>query len=273
MESTFTFKAEIIITVLAVLLIKSVSASINISAEQYLDLFNIIFLLGCFFSICRLKQRLKNAKQSNIVLSKSNGEKDLLLQEIHHRVKNNLQVISSLLSLQSKYIKDEKALMALNEGQNRVESMMLIHQDLYGEDHTSGVSMRKYISLLADKIFDSYNISGEHIRIEYEIDDISLEEETVIPIGLVLNELISNALKHAFPENSCGIITVRLQKRTKGPSLFIYDNGIGMKSTIHRAGFGTKLIQSFARKLEGELTIESDQGTATEILIRNYNRA
>ena len=215
----------------------------------------------------------KKLRTSNHTLSKTLGEKETLLQEIHHRVKNNLQVISSLLSLQSKYVKDENAISALNEGQNRVESMALIHQNLYREDNISGVNMKSYIPLLADNIFNSYNIQGDKIKIEYEIDELILDVSTVIPIGLVLNELISNALKYAFPNTNSGVLKISLREKSNALLLAVTDDGIGLQNSEAASGFGTKLINSFTRKLEGELTIKSEKGTSIEILIKNFKRA
>lgn len=236
---------------------------------------NMVLAIGMFIFttllvwLFRLYTTTKNQKE---VISVASKEKDLLLKEIHHRVKNNLQVISSLLSLQSKYVEDENAVTALNEGQNRVESMALIHQNLYRADNISGVNMKTYIPLLADHIFNSYNIQGEEIKIDYEIDNITLDVATVIPIGLVLNELISNALKYAFPSSSNGLVTVSLKERAEGLLLIVADNGIGLNDKVS-AGFGSKLVRSFARKLQGELTMNTDNGTSVEIAIKNYKVA
>ena len=227
----------------------------------------VLTLAGFIFFLYR------KLRSSNVTISTALREKETLLQEIHHRVKNNLQVISSLLSLQSKYVKDETAISALNEGQNRVESMALIHQNLYREDNITGVNMKNYIPLLADNIFNSYNIQGDQIKIEYEIDEVTLDVATVIPIGLVLNELISNALKYAFSEKEKGELKVSFLERQNTLLLKVADNGVGLGDKEVLPGFGTKLIKSFTRKLEGELNIYSENGTTVEILIKNYQRA
>ena len=133
--------------------------------------------------------------------------------------------------------------------------------------------MRKYIPLLADKIFESYNIHGEKVQIEYVVDDVSLDVETVIPIGLVLNELISNALKYAFQGSENGILKVGLKEMPNVLLLSVADNGVGMQVKDVEGGFGTKLIRSFARKLEGEISISGEDGTAVEIRIKNYKVA
>ncbi len=230
--------------------------------------------LAFLYGLYRINKRNKIVLENkNDVIKKTLTEKERLLKEIHHRVKNNLQVISSLLSLQSRYVKDESALNALNEGQTRVESMALIHQNLYREDNISGVSMQTYIPLLADNIFNSYNIRGDQVKIKYEIDDLKLDVATVIPIGLVLNELISNALKYAFPDNRKGLLKVHLLNKDNSLLLSLSDNGIGITSNVNKNGFGTKLIHSFTRKLDGEMKIRSENGTTVEILIKNYKVA
>ena len=223
--------------------------------------------------ILRLRQKNDQVQKTNKRLLEAVEEKDQLLREIHHRVKNNLQVISSLLSLQTKYVKDKHAISALNEGQNRVESMVLIHQNLYRQDDISGVSMKDYIPRLANSIFDSYNIQGDEIKIEYELDDITLDVATVIPIGLVLNELISNALKYAFPDRKRGMLNVSLSINCNNLILSVSDNGIGLNQAEYVKGFGSKLIAAFARKLEGDLKINGEDGTCVEILIKNFKCA
>jgi len=223
------------------------------------------------FALWLIKLYRKTRKQKEVI-SVAIREKDMLLKEIHHRVKNNLQVISSLLRIQSRYVKDENAVSALNEGQNRVQSMALIHENLYGDENTTGVDMRKYIPSLADNIFRSYNIEGDHIKIEYEIDELKLDEATVIPIGLVLNELISNALKYAFTDIVDGLLKISLHEKEDTLRLKVEDNGIGMDEKVV-TGFGTKLIQSFTNKLDGEMNIKSDNGAVVEIVIKNYQAA
>lgn len=212
-------------------------------------------------------------KRTNEKLSIALHEKNMLLKEIHHRVKNNLQVISSLLSLQSRYVKDEKALSALNEGQNRVDSMALIHQNLYRGDNLSGVHMDKYIPQLADNVLSTYESSSERIQLKYDIDSIILDVSTVVPIGLVLNELVSNAMKYAFPENRKGTIQIGLHDHGEELELYVLDNGIGMPLNAEDLGFGSKLIKSFTRKLEGDLSITNENGTKVYLRIRNFKSA
>ncbi|HMO38230.1 MAG TPA: histidine kinase dimerization/phosphoacceptor domain -containing protein [Saprospiraceae bacterium] len=235
----------------------------------------IIFLLG--YRLLRLR------KKANLLLSEKNdriekvlGEKEALLKEIHHRVKNNLQIISSLLSLQSRQIEDPKALEAIQEGRNRVHSMALIHQNLYQNEDLVGVDAVEYIEKLTDSLLSNYNISSQQITIATDIDPLKLDVDTIIPLGLILNELISNALKYAFADNRPGRIYVALKQEGEGLRLRIADNGRGLSHDFNieeLKSLGFRLVKAFTQKLEGELNIQSEQGTKIDIYIPNYKAA
>ena len=142
----------------------------------------------------------------NTIVFEALKEKDFLLREIHHRVKNNLQVISSLLSLQARQIGDKNIQKAINEGRSRVRSMALIHQNLYQNENLTGVSVERYLSNLLSELFDTYKVDSDKITLHFNIQDIDLDVDTMVPFGLILNELISNCLKHAFPNMIIHII-------------------------------------------------------------------
>lgn len=229
----------------------------------YLVLSLIIGLSVLLFVLYRVKSK------SEATIAKSLNEKETLLKEIHHRVKNNLQVVSSLLSMQSRFIKDENALDAVNEGQTRVESMALIHQKLYQENNLSGVNAKEYIEDLADILKQSYQTDTE-IEFEYHIDDLMIDVDTIIPIGLILNELICNSLKHAFPDSEDGRITIALKEELNRLNLEVSDNGVGSENTIADKSFGMVLIESLAMKLKASLKIETPIGTSVKLEIENY---
>jgi len=202
-----------------------------------------------------------------------NEEKDILLKEIHHRVKNNLQVISSLLGMQSRSIKDVKAKEAILEGRTRVHSMSLIHQNLYQKDNLTGIEMKAYLTKLSKNLFDTYNLDANSIDLRTEIDPIKLDVDTVIPIGLIVNELITNALKYAFPNNKRGIITVSLSEVDEKLLLLVSDNGIGISDIElmeKQDSFGHSLIRAFKKKLEADITIKNEGGTSVQLEIKNY---
>ena len=160
-------------------------------------LLGIIAALVWRNSIIR-KRSNADLRQKNKIIEDNLHEKEILLREIHHRVKNNLQIISSLLSLQSRNVDDSAVKDAMKAGQNRVHSMALIHQNLYQEGDLIGVNTRDYITKLTTSLWHSYNIEEERISLITDIDPLRLDVDIMIPVGLILNELISNALKYAF---------------------------------------------------------------------------
>ena len=211
----------------------------------------------------------RSKTKSNAVIRHSLQEKEMLLKEIHHRVKNNLQVVSSLLRMQSRFIDDEKALGAVNEGQGRVESMALIHQKLYQEDNLTGVRAKEYISDLTETLVNTYNI-GDRITIKMAIDDLNIDVDTIIPIGLILNELISNSFKHAFLNEDEGLLKIVLRKEDDFLFLKIGDNGIGLNEEHEKETFGKVLIDSLAQKLKASVRTYNNNGLTTELQIAKY---
>ena len=224
------------------------------------------------FFLYRQRQKIKQQRdQINVALT----EKEILLREIHHRVKNNLQFISSLLGLQTEHVSDQAALGALQEGQDRVQSMALIHQDLYQEDNLTGVDMKKYFTKLVRGLFDSYNIRKDQIQLEMDIEDLNLDVDSVIPIGLIVNELVSNCLKYAFPVGRNGTIVVSLNEEEDQLALRVRDDGIGM-SEVNRtdlgSSFGYRLIEVLREQMQGNLQIENNQGTSITLYIKKYQK-
>ena len=180
-----------------------------------------------FICIKSRKKTSEELSQKNTIITEALHEKEVLMQEIHHRVKNNLQVVSSLLSIQSRHLTDNQAIEAIKEGQNRVKTMGLIHQSLYQENDFRGVNMKNYISKLIKNLFNSYNIQPEKIQLKTEIKELNLDIDTVVPLGLIINELVTNALKYAFPEDKKGIIWVKTNLENERFILQVYDDGVG----------------------------------------------
>ena len=224
------------------------------------------------FFLYSLNKKIKSQKR---VVQKALSEKDTLLREIHHRVKNNLQLVSSLLTLQSRSITDETAIAAINDGKARVRSMALIHQDLYNKENLTGISVKSYIEKLCTEIFHTYNINSEKIRLRTDIQDLELDVDTVVPLGLIINELITNSLKYAFPNNQNGNIYITLEEIGSGLQLQIKDNGIGVEVEKFKqsTSFGNRLVHILTEQLEGSLTIHPDKGGFVEINISNYKKA
>lgn len=249
------------------------------TSKQVQRTFIILTLAGLLVSAVALwflyfKTRTNRLLSSQkLMIEKSLDEKEFLLKEIHHRVKNNLQVISSLLNWQSQYIEDDKALESMQEGRNRVQSMALIHQNLYQSENLTGVEVHDYITKLSDSLFHSYNVRKDQIQFKSSIQPINLDVDTLIPLGLILNELLSNALKHAFPNGREGTIAVSLFEQNDTLRLEVKDNGIGMPEDVAKkakGSFGHKLVEAFAEKLKAQLQIERGEGTRVNLLIRNY---
>lgn len=239
-----------------------------------LGIFALIMIVGVLYKLYRERQKTnQELAQKNEVIGKALAEKEVLLREIHHRVKNNLQVVSSLLSLQSKHIADEKALEAIQEGRNRVRSMALIHQNLYQEDNLTGIDIKEYISTLCHSLFNSYNIEPSKIQLHTSIEALRLDVDTVIPIGLILNELITNALKYAFPDETMGELNVLIKQENEKLLVQVSDNGIGIKPPFdwqRTASMGFQLIKAFAQKLKAQVEVQGVGGTVVTLRIGNF---
>jgi len=200
-------------------------------------------------------------------------EKELLLREIHHRVKNNLQVISSLLSLQSRTSKDEQAIEMAKESQNRIKVMALIHEKLYRSKDFANVEFNDYIKNLVNDLFASYRVSASRISLKLEIEDLSLGIDTAIPTGLIINELVTNCLKYAFSKDNDGEIRISLCSLDDGQNeLIVRDNGVGIPETLdikNAESLGLRMITNLTeRSLHGKVSINRDNGTEFRIIFR-----
>lgn len=192
-------------------------------------------------------------------------EKEVLLKEIHHRVKNNLQIVYSLLRLQSRRISDPQIVGLLLDSQNRVKSIALIHEKLYQSKDLAKINLKEYIPNLVTSIFSSYKLGSNSIDLNVQVDNLSLDIDTAIPCGLIINELVSNALKYAFPDQQDGVITVDLSGQTSHQvTLSIGDNGIGLPDNFsfsQAPSLGLRLVKDLTSQLNGELKIDRNQGT------------
>ncbi|NND05545.1 MAG: tetratricopeptide repeat protein [Saprospiraceae bacterium] len=242
----------------------------------------ILGLLGLSLLAALLCRNNRFRKQVNKALSSKNriieenlAEKEMLLREIHHRVKNNLQIVSSLLNLQSRNVSDKAARDAILEGQNRVKSMAIIHQNLYQKEDLIGVDTGQYISKLVDSLVLSYNIEPGRIAISTDIDAGKQDVDVMIPLGLVTNELVSNALKHAFPDGRSGQILVSLKKQDQHLKLSVKDNGVGTPGKgipSNPTSMGMKIVQAFTKKLDGKLSLHHPNGAEFVLEIPIFKR-
>lgn len=222
-----------------------------------------LLIFAIFFGVNKVKTNRVLDTQKKVIES-ALQDKELLLREIHHRVKNNLQVVSSLLSLQSRSIEDLEAQGAMLESRNRVQAMALIHESLYSHDDLRDIQASSYIDRLCSNIFSSYQIDPEKIRLSTHIAPLKLDVDETVPLGLIINELITNAVKYAFKEDG-GVITIELMAEDGKIRLTVSDNGIGYPEDA-KPGFGSRLINSFAKKLHAEWRVENRGGTVVTLL-------
>ena len=195
-------------------------------------------------------------------------EKDVLLKEIHHRVKNNLQIIISLLNLQTGYIKDEVTLKAVKDGQSRVRSMALVHEKFYQSDELSEIDFAEYIEKLCHFIYQSYGDKTDRIHLQISGDKIGLDMDTAMPCGLLVNEIVSNSYKYAFPNQEKGTIQIDFKKNDNKIILFIQDNGVGFPEEYDlekSESLGMQLIQALTSQLDGDLVVSRENGTSFKI--------
>jgi PAS domain S-box-containing protein len=208
-------------------------------------------------------------KRAEERIKSSLAEKEVLLKEIHHRVKNNLQVVSSLLKLQSKAINDEHALEMFKDSQNRVRSMALIHEKLYQTRDLARIDFAAYVKDLAGFLLRSYERGSGRVRIDVEVEDVHLGIDSAIPCGLIINELVSNSLKHAFPGGREGAIKVHLMKDPDGGvRLVTWDDGIGVPADLdfrNTQSLGLQLVNRLTEQLGGTITLRRDRGTVFDI--------
>ncbi|WP_442591551.1 histidine kinase dimerization/phosphoacceptor domain -containing protein [Pedobacter sp. AW31-3R] len=245
----------------------------------------LLTITGLIYSRYRLKQRSnalltrqkleidhKNKSLQELVKDKSQLlddkdklllEKDLLLREVNHRVKNNLQIVMNLLQSQSVYLSNESAQQAILESQNRVRSIALIHDQLYKTEHITEINLSSYIRELIYSLNDSLNRKNNNIRLKWEIDEISIDVSQAIPVGIILNEMVTNALKYAFPDHQMGTITILVKQIGDFIEMQISDNGVGLPADFDFDStntLGITLLKGLTGQLRGIFSVENDNG-------------
>lgn len=225
---------------------------------QYLGIIVVGLLVGLLiFAFISYRNRSK----SNRLLAQKNAENELLMKEIHHRVKNNLEIVSSLLALQSAQIDDPNTKEAMTEGQNRVNSISIVHQKLYQGTNLGSIEMKDYFLNLTENILDSFGAENK-VTLNLAMEKLDLDIDTAVPLGLIINELLTNTIKYAFPADNKGTITIKLEKQNdQYLHLVVTDNGIGKSGITHGTGFGTQLVSLLTQQLNGTMKEESENGT------------
>ncbi len=229
---------------------------------------------GHLTSIWGVQRNITEKKKTEESIKRSLKEKDILLKEIHHRVKNNLQIVTSLLKLQAGYVKDEKIKQLFRESQNRVQSMSLIHQKLYQTKDLANIDFKEYIETVTIHLQHSYGILEDRVKIRIDVNNMVMSIDNAIPAGLIINELVSNSLKHAFPDNRSGniFINAAYDEYSNEYWLLIRDDGIGFTEKIdfeNSNSFGLKLVDTLVKQLDGMIEIVFKGGSEFRIHFRS----
>jgi two-component sensor histidine kinase len=221
-------------------------------------------------TIFTLVQRAKASEQVTATLRASEERKEALLREVHHRVKNNLAVICSLFYLQSMHTKDEETVQIFRDMENRVHSMALVHESLYGSENLARIDFAEYAQALAKDILASHGSPGPPVQLKSDLEPIVMSADLAVPCGLILNELISNAFKHGFPGSVGGEIRLILRKGTDGKcSLFVDDSGRGIPADLdvnESKSLGLRLVRSLSQQIRGSFDfVKTDSGTSARL--------
>jgi PAS domain S-box-containing protein len=246
---------------------KTYEAKIKIKDETKDFFATFDFIPGTRKSLISLID-ITDRKKAEELLTTSLKEKELLLREIHHRVKNSLQLISSLLSLQASEIEDDDIIERYKESENRIHTIALIHESLYQSTDISNINFKNYIELLVEDIINSYQVNTNHIKTSLELGNYNLGIETAIPLGLIINELVSNSLKHAFKAQDNGEIKIILDRTNDEYSLTVKDNGMGLSNGFdleNTSSLGLLLVNSLVNQLEGKIQVKVNGGTIVKI--------
>ena len=217
-----------------------------------------------------LELEIVHRKAAEETITASLNEKEILLREIHHRVKNNLQIITSLIRLHYRQITDPGTIHALQDSESRIRSMALVHEKLYRSTDLANIDFTDYIRSLTTSLITAYATDPHRIRLVIDVKDVSLDINRAIPVGLIMNELVANALKHAFPEGLSGIITITGRRTPAGIILSVQDNGVGLPEGLdwrNTTTLGLHLIVTLIRQVNGSIELNCNGGTAFEMFI------
>jgi two-component sensor histidine kinase len=231
----------------------------------------IVGYLGVAVNLTQRKAQERELLELNRLLAERTAQMEVLLQEVHHRVKNNLQVIASLIGMQQRQVSDPPTRNALAECKTRIQAIALIHQQLYQSSDYSRIPFSDYAQQLAQTIFAVAGAERERVQVSFDMQKIALPVEEAIPCGLILNELLTNALKHAFPSPRRGVVKIAL--RLTGPTeltLSVSDDGVGLGHDFaieHCRSLGLHLVSDLAAQLDGRLIIGKDGGTQMSVIL------
>ena len=200
-------------------------------------------------------------------------DKEKLAQEAQHRVKNNMQIISSLMNIQERNAMNDQAKEAIEKSKRRIKSISLIHQGLLTEERPQHVSAQEYIRSLSSSVFNAYKVDKDRVNLITDIEELYLHIDTGLPLGIILNELLSNCLTHAFTDSEEGEVMIRLRERDKKLILELEDSGthLSTEELGKRVGnFGQKMIDTFSKRLDSTLELTSEGNNKVSLIISNY---
>jgi two-component sensor histidine kinase len=219
--------------------------------------------------------RITDRMRTDEALMNTLDKKDILMKEIHHRVKNNLTVIQGLLKLQAVKVRDDEARELFDESENRIRAMSMIHEALYDTEDFRSIDASQYIRKLAEKLFDSYSVGPSRVSLNIEAPSTVIDIDTMIPCGLIVNELVSNSLKHAFPDNMEGELFIGFYKMTDDEyTLIVKDNGIGMPADLDiykTVSLGMQIVTGLVNQIKGSLDVSREGGTEFKITFTHKN--
>ncbi|SEK38957.1 Two-component sensor histidine kinase, contains HisKA and HATPase domains [Aquimarina amphilecti] len=240
--------------------------------------------IGSIFFQYRIKKRnnkllsIKNEEieeKNQILLDKSAqlekalGEKEVLLKEVHHRVKNNLQLVTSILNLQADRLNDKKIEAFVERSQSRITSMALVHQILYSNDKIEQIDFHKYLLKLVKAGYDSFDFNDQKIKYNIDAEEFFFHIDTAIPVGIIVNELVNNAFKYAFKGKETGILTIKVYRESEKIAILIKDDGIGIsvkETNEESSSYGLKLVDLLVRQVNGEMIVNQNNGTSIKVL-------
>jgi len=257
---------------------KKIDDEANTKQQLLLIVVIVVILISLVFTILlfRNKQKVNSLlEQKNAAIQANLEQKEVMMSEIHHRVKNNLQMVSSILDLQARDLTDEKSMRVIEDSLSRINAISLIHQRLYQSDNIRGIKINTYLQELAFDILKNFSssVTTTPIQLKCHVDELNMDLESAIPIGLITAELITNACKYAFTSIEKPEITITLNKQQEALVLIVTDNGVGKEASINESGtsFGTKLIKSLSRKLRAEIIEDtSEKGTSIQLKINSF---
>ncbi len=249
-------------------LLKNKNSIILISVALFLTLIIAIAAYRGYKKNLLINKLLEKQK---IEISRQNEVKKTMLQEIHHRVKNNLQVVNSLLRMQSNKIEDKNINCVFKETQSRIRSMAKLHEKMYQSGGLDTFNTKEHITLLVEEIVANYAV-GKKIKLNLNIDDVLISSKTMMPLSLIINEMISNSLKYAFEGMDEGVISVKFSKINKKCELIVSDNGVGYTPDPESNGLGLRLISSFTRQLNGGMEQINDYGTTFKLTFESFQK-